>query len=182
MTVNFIIYYKGENHISFSFTKNSTLPTGFLATDHVTVVLQFASLWADCHLLFACQLLQLYSETYVSSAIPYFGKSIELYFHLPSKLAQVITLLTCIWEVHVFILVVTLTILTVFFFVVFPHSLQTDFRMLPQSRWQPLPFQLITAYHHTIWHTEAEPGYLLESRIKLVSFFFQTALFIGTPH
>jgi len=43
----------------------------------------------------------------------------ELYFHLPNKLAQEITLLACIWEVHVFILVVTLTILTVFFFVVF---------------------------------------------------------------
>jgi sensor histidine kinase YesM len=52
------------------------------------------------------------------STISYFGKSMELYFHLPSKLAQVITLLTCVWEV-VFILEVTLTILTVFFFVVF---------------------------------------------------------------
>ena len=43
----------------------------------------------------------------------------ELYFHLPSKLVQVITLLACIWEVHVSILEVTLTILTMFFFVVF---------------------------------------------------------------
>ena len=43
----------------------------------------------------------------------------ELYFHLPSKLAQEITLLACMWEVHVFILVATLTILTMFFFVVF---------------------------------------------------------------